>query len=464
MFISFSLSVLLVSLPAFTAPPAFLTLNDVLDATEKFHPQILKAQLEVREQERLVSARRSPFDPKITAEYSQYQGYPDTTVQAVGIETVLPGTSIKVEGSFDRAQGTFPTYYGERNTGEDGRMKGSVTIPLLRDLITDRARTELENQKLRAQAQEQLEKLTKIETFTQAAVAYWNWRARVENRRVLEELLKLALETDSFIESRVKKGDAPRIEKIENQKIIAQRQGQLVAAQQAESDASLRLSLFLRQDETTRVIPKSDQADIWTKELPPKNLTNTLNIAETVEGFPSVQQLNQEIKILQVSRDLQAQSQLPRMDFKYEDSTYNGALPGNRTDAREQFAGVSFAIPLLNLEARNQKKALDFKIEARVNELRFRKEQLSNQIQQTLIDVKALEELLNNNQIELKASDELVVAERSRFKAGGSSLFLVNARESEAALAKIKVHEALLKLNAKNVELQLFKNEWIKRY
>jgi len=443
------------------ASASFLTLESVLDSTEKFHPQILKAQQEVQEQERLVAARRAPFDLRLSAEYGEHSGYPEVKFQEYGLETTLPWTGIKVKGGFDVASGLFPTYSGDRNTG---RFKGAITIPILRDLVTDRARTELQNQKLRAELQLQLEKLAKIETYSQAAVAYWSWRSRVENRRVIEDLLKLALETDSFIELRVKKGDAPKIDKVENQKIIAQRKAQLVSAKQTESDAALRLSLFLREDEANRIIPQATQADIWTKEVLPKDLIPELNVNDVVESFPSVQQLNQDIEILKISRRLQAQNQLPQLDFKYEDSTYNGSLPGDRTDAREQFAGLSFSVPLLNLEARNQKRALDFRIEARLNDLRLRKEQLSNQIHQTIIDVRALEDVLRNNQIELKTSDELVVAERSRFKAGGSSLFLVYARESEAVLAKIKVHDALLRLKSKYVELQLFKNEWIKKY
>jgi len=82
-----------------------------------------------------------------------------------------------------------------------------------------------------------------------------------------------------------------------------------------------------------------------------------------------------------------------------------------------------------------------------LSDLRLRKEQLSNQAQHTLIDVRELYELLKTNLIELKACDELVVAERSRFKVGGGSLFLINARKSEAYLAKLKVHETLLDQN-----------------
>jgi outer membrane protein TolC len=443
---------------------SFLSLENVLDSTEKHHPHILKAQWEVQEQERLTQVRQAPFDPKVTFEYGKHQGYPNAEYQELGLEGTLPGTGIKIKSSLDRTEGVFPPYQGERNTGNEGRWKGSITIPLLRGLITDQVRTDLENQKLRTQAQGELEKLTKIQTYTQAAMAYWNWRTQVENRRTLEDLLKIAYDTDSFIEQKVQRGDSPRIDKIENQKIIAQRQAQVVTAKQNESDAALKLSLFLRSEEGLPLVPKPQQASVWTQEPAPKNIQSELHTEAIVNAFPSIRQILVDIKSVENSQTLQAQNQLPQLDFKYEDSTYNGALPGNRTDAREQFAGLYFSFPFLNLEARNRKKSLEFKIQGKKAELQIKKDQLKNYLEQTLVDLHSLESVLIHNQTELKTSEALVFAERRRFRAGNSSLFLVNTRESEATLAKIKVHEALLKLKSKHVELQLFQNQWIKKY
>lgn len=445
-----------------------LTLDQVLLSTETHYPLIRKAQSDLQAQENILQSRQGAFDPTLTASYQDtLSGYPQQNRYDYGLMTQLPGTGLKLEYVFDKTTGTVPVYQGEMATGLDGRQKISLSLPLLRNFLIDKNRGALKIEEERVNIQTQLQRVTQLETFREAALHYWRWQMRVDNRKTLEELLRFAEATDSFIKRRVEKGDAPGIEKIENQKIIAQRRSQVLIAQQQEAEAALALSLFYRNTQGQPQIPLAQQSPPWdwSKNHEIEMLKRTLPTLPTlITQLPMIQALEKEIKVLQMQKRLYDNEWLPQLDLKIQDATYLGPLPFNRNDQREQILGVSFSFAILNREARGLRASAQAKIESKQFELQLRQERMNNQIQQLVLNLNNQTQVLSNTQIEYQTSLELVQAEQKRFRAGGSSLFLVNSRESEAALAKIKLNDSILLFKSLEAELQLLQNNWIKRY
>lgn len=445
-----------------------LTLDQVLVSAEEHYPLIRKAQSDLQAQQQMQQSRQGAFDPTFTAGYQEaLSGYPQQNRHDYGIASQIPGTGLKLEYVFDKTSGTVPMYQGEMATGLDGRQKISLSLPLLRNFLIDKNRGALKIEQGLVEVQTQLQRLTQLETLREAALQYWRWQMRVDNRKTLEELLRFAEATDSFITRRVEKGDAPGIEKVENQKIIAQRRSQVLIAQQQEAESALALSLFYRNSEGRPQIPLEQQSPPWdwSKDHEILLLKQPLPTLKAMIGqLPMIQSVQKEIHVLQLQKRLYDNEWLPQLDLKIQDATYLGPLPFTRNDQREQILGLSFSFPLLNREARGLRASAQSKIESKQFELQLRHERMENQIQQLVLNLKNQTQVLANTQIEYQTSLELVQAEQKRFRAGGSSLFLVNTRESEAALAKIKLNENILVFKSLEAELQLLQNNWIKRY
>ena len=79
-----------------------------------------------------------------------------------------------------------------------------------------------------------------------AARVYWNWVAAGKRLKVADNQVKLAADRDEQLKARVEVGPVANIERIDNQQNIALRNGVLVQAQRGFQQATVELSLFLR--------------------------------------------------------------------------------------------------------------------------------------------------------------------------------------------------------------------------
>ncbi|MCS6838256.1 MAG: TolC family protein [Bdellovibrionaceae bacterium] len=438
-----------------------LTLQDLIDSVKSHYPEILAALAQYEEQKFLTTSRLGAFDFQLRGVTQNFTGYPENRWQELSLESQIWNTPIKLKLAHDHGFGSFPPYYGEKNTGSEGRTKIGVYVPLLRDLLIDSARLNLKVQKLSELSAEQQLRLKKVEVFAQAAQTYWLWRSSEENRKTLDQLVNLALENNTFIRKRVEKGDAAPLELVENQKILAQRLAQRASLENIEQQSVLQLSLFYRPNGIPS-IPKS-LGEPWLKQAP-KTLPYLQYELKALREFPDLQKLSLELQKNQIQRDFFRWNQFPYINLQLETHRYLGILPPSRTEPYEHYLGLELSFPLLNLQARNQKRALEQKISAQQWELDLKEDLLKTKFHILKTDIEKTFEQLQNAQQELEASQKLAEAERKRFQLGGSSLFLVNVRESEAAQARLKVSDLIFKFFVKEMELKLLFNDWIEKY
>jgi outer membrane protein TolC len=115
---------------------------------------------------------------------------------------------------------------------------------------------------------------------------------------------------------------------------------------------------------------------------------------------------------------------------------------GPTFDSTDTVVGVTFTVPLQRRQARGALQRAE--AELRETELRQRRiaDQITTDVANILANLGAALRLAELAQAEVKQAQQMVQAERTRFRLGAGEFFLVNAREETAANAQINAIRA----------------------
>lgn len=440
-----------------------LSLEAVLDSVELHYPEVIAAGTRARAQEFLVTRARGSFDPVLSVSLDRMaQGTYQNDEWKVGLRQQVPGTGVKVGVEWGELNGKVPTYEGERNTGSGGRIKGFIEAPILRDLLIDRTRANLQTSILSAAQSLEQARLVMLDTFRLAALSYWSWVANTEKLRVYKNLLRIAEEREKAISSRVQRGEAPKIELVDNHRIIRQRTAQLTKSELETQKASLILSLFYRDSEGQPRQPDLKQAPVWTPST--AKVPNAQLLREALQNHPGVKAIESEAEQKNVAQKLARYNLLPNLDLKAGYTEYIGSLPPPRDQAGEFSFGFKFSFPLFNREARGASSAADMETEATQQKLRLVRQKLEIDFEKSLLEMNAMSTIFRLQVEESSLAQQVEAAERKRFLHGDSSLLNVNLREQDSALAQIRTIDSLLEFKEKDLELHLLTNTWLRKY
>lgn len=433
-----------VSVSAFAESSRVLHLDDVLASTLKHHPA-LKAEMQERTaaDADLLSAEGA-FDPSIKGEmFSNVTGGYSGNYGSAYVEQPLQFYGSKLIGGYRLGDGTFPTYDNYYSTNTGGEAGFGVEVPLLRDGPIDRRRTNIGKSVSGQTVADSLIEQRKIELARAAALTYWDWVAARNKVKVYKTLLRVAEERDRQIQERVKRGDLPDFDRVDNQRAVLQRRAQLIAAERSVQNAEYTLSLFHRDASGA---PKT----ISPFDAPPR-IPVPLYAPVHVVGDPveEAQQARPEFKNIKAQHEqnrlelkLARNQILPRVDLRVFSAQDFGTGDPNREEA-EVKAGVRIEIPLAT---RTQRGRVDF-YEAREKKLEFTETFLRERIRTDVQDAMNALELAKSRvdvvSAEVKAAAELAKGELKRFELGDSNLIFVNLREQNAADAEVREVEAL---------------------
>lgn len=425
-------------------PQSVLQLDDVIGATLDYHPALnAEKQERVGADAELLSAEGA-FDPSIKGEALSYVtgGYSGNYGSAY-VEQPLKFYGSKIVGGYRIGDGSFPIYDNWYETNSAGETGIGVEVPLLRDGPIDRRRANINKAESGQVLADSLVEQRRIELARAAALTYWDWTAARNKIKVYRTLLKVAEERDRQISERVKKGDLPDFDRIDNQRAVLQRQAQLLSAERSVKSAEYALSLFYR-DGNARPKDVSKFESLEKIPLPlfaPSHISPD-PIAEATEARPEFKNIKAQHEQNKVELTLARNQVLPRLDLRV--FSYNDYGTGNpQLEEPEVKAGLRIEIPLAT---RTQRGKIDY-FESRQKKLEFTETFLRERIRTDVQDaLNALEIAKNRVDVvaqEVKAADDLAKGEAKRFELGDSNLIFVNLREQNAADAKVREIEAL---------------------
>jgi outer membrane protein TolC len=454
----FALIFAAVSLVFYAQQASALTAREVLESAGKFYPKILAAAQKQAAARGNIQEKEGAFDATIEQSAAKrFSGFYDGQQLDTRLVKPFPTLNSRIYGGYRISDGNFPIYEDRLITTENGEALLGVELSLLRDNMIDSRRAALNVAEIEAEIAEIDLTMTRLHIQLEALIHYWQWVATGQQLKVLQSLLGLMEDRQDALTQRFERGDLAKIFLTENQQYILQRKAQIVDMQRAVQEAALRLSLFYRDSDGTPLIVPEDSLPASFPPLQP--LVEETLLREIVAQHPELQRLQQESKAREQDLALGENALLPKADlaFEYSDDFGDGSI--SRQDA-ESVVKLKISIPLETNAGRGKINKAKAEIKQLGHMAKLRKEELEAQLSKLLVELKARKQAIELVKSEIEFAQQMVAAERQRFRAGGSDFFLINMREEALANARIKEIDAytkyqlaLAKLNALTLNL-----------
>jgi cobalt-zinc-cadmium efflux system outer membrane protein len=420
-------------------------LGDVLDAVEKHSPVIAAAQADVRIAQAEWLASKGGFDTqfKTQAQSSVLGYYNNNRVDALLEQpTSLWGTSFFAGWRF--SEGSLPSYDDKWLTGTGGELRMGLNLPLWRNGLIDRRRAGLQKAFLGVSASQQQQHMQKVELQRVAAHKYYQWVASFERYRVATHLLKLAVDRDNALQTRVDAGDLASLDAMDNRRSVMTRQQQVIAAERLLRQYALELSMYYRDEAGQPWVVEQDQCTSLEKvPLLQKKTEEAVVLEEVLKTRPDYQRLMVLKEQAEVEKKFQKNQAAPSVDVQLMASQDVGQRSASQRPTDLQ-AGLVLEIPL---QRRLQRGRVDASEEA-LNKIHAQLQWLSDQIAVSLKDSasafeKAQERFAVASQ-ETQLAERLAELEGKRFELGDGNIIFLNVREQTAAESEIRKIDAWL--------------------
>lgn len=421
-----------------------LTLDNLLTQVNKNFPLIAAAFQDMRIAEADVLIAKGAFDPVLRGGSTTASGYYNNSRFDSVVEqpTTVGGTSFFA--GYRLGLGSFPPYYGERATNRYGEVRAGARVPLWRDHSIDRGRAGLKQAEIGIRLADLSIQQQKIEIFRNAALRYWEWIAAVERFRIAKTVYDIAVERQKQIQKRVQAGDMAQIELKDNERIVLQRESQLLAAEQGIEITSNELALYLQENPNSQFELKVEMIP----ENPFSQIADLVNIdiqsevQKALEKRPEIQRFKAQKDQNRIDEELAKNQMKPGVDLVVAASQDMG--PGSYTRSKTELeASLVLNVPLAT---RAQKGRINSAV-AKNKKLDAQEEFLRTRIE---ADIKNTYSILNMTRQrsglakkELILAKQLEKAELDRFMIGEGTLILVNIREQTTAEAAFREIDAL---------------------
>jgi len=466
-----SVLVLLAALPSGAEPilvpsslPASseLSLEEVLSAADQWHPWILGANADRSAADAEALAARGGFDPVVKARGAlipdRWGPYPQVRLDTVA-EGVIPETGVTVFGGYRLGQPLSTTgiqpYYRERETYPAGELRAGVVAPLARNLLVDRRRTTVARSELGKDGAGFSVEQQRVELSRLAATRYWEWVAAGARRRVAEELLEIAVKRDAQLSTRVQAGDAPAIDRQDNERAIAQRRAFVAQTQRGVEQAALELSLFLRDDRGQPVVPRPGQlpAKVERRAEQPRDES----LEEALARRPDVARLTIQRRQQTLEVDLARNQLWPTLDLGLTFSQDVGTNPGTadpKLGTPEVELSALLEVPLLYRQPLGRLRAAEAALAKVEATLQLARERVSQELSDARSASAAAQARIAFSAQEVGVALALEKGERTKFELGDSTLLFVNLREQQTAEARLREIDALLDAQRAHAQLR----------
>lgn len=411
-----------------------LSLIEFYGMVHHHHPIAKQAQLILQRGEMVVSQARGAFDPKLVSEYQtkQFQGkdYYDVWDSYVKVPTVL---NVDLKAGYERNSGQYLN--PENTVPSDGLYYAGVSVPIGQGLIHNSRNINLkkgmaQQQNLTSQANAVYNNL-----LLDANYVYWNWFETYQKMQVAQESLDLISERYEGIRASVVNGDKAPIDSVESLIQVQTWRNELNKSRLNYQNATLQMENFVW--DSTQIF-SSYPDTIWQKQ---EVLVVDEYVNFAVSNHPDLNAMQADLLTLELDRKLAAENIKPVLNLNYNFLMASG----NSSD--ESMAGLSnnykggfeFSFPLLIRKERAKLKQAKVKLEEGGLKLTSKSRAVTNKVFQSYGKIIVLLEMLEEQRKIVENYERLLEGERTKFRNGESSVFLVNSRENKKIAAEMKL-------------------------
>ncbi len=421
-----------------------LSLATVIESVNKHYPPLRAALLEKPLAQADLLAAQGRFDLIVRSRFETQQfGFYENERFSLNVEqpTTLWGSTIY--SGYSQSTGTFPSYDGKIQTNTGGQYVAGARVPLARDRAIDSRRAELAQRQIGLKLADLSIDQQRIAILQSATRRYWDWVAAGRRLAIAKALLEVAEGRDSILREAVRLGALPQFEQLDNQRLLLQRQNNIVEAQRAIENAAIELSLFLRDGQGRPVLAADAQLPVAfpdPAELTESEIAGDLEASQTRR--PDILRLIFQRNQVEVDRKLAKNQQLPNVDAfaEYVREVGSGPVLRGPNDVR---AGIIFELPFQRRQATARLRAAEARIQQFGQREEFQRDQVSAEVRDAASAVKAAYQRAQVLHDELKVTRQVEEAERLRYELGDSTLFVLNQREQSTAEASVREANAL---------------------
>lgn len=427
-------------------PAGALSMQEVLDSVWRSYPL-----LSVAEQARRIARARQlavlgAFDLGLGAGATADRGYYDN--ETLGLRLVQPTGLWGAEffGGYRLGTGEFdPTFDGKRFTNDGGEFFAGASVPLLRDGEIDSRRRDLQVSGAERDVADAQAAAVRLQVTLEASAAYWRWVAAGRKLRVAESLLALAEERQEGLEVRVRRGDLPEIEALDNQRLVVGRRALVIAAHRALEKAAIALSLFYRDARGEPRLPAEARLpDGMPPASPPSPEVLEADIELALHQRPELRRFASQRAALEVERRYAGNQRLPQLDFTLRGSQDLDADEPSPTKGEfEVFAGLEFRFPVQNRAAQGRLDEARARLAQLHQQERLARDRIAAEVRDDFSELRATFGRATETLRAAELADRVADGERRRFALGDATVLVLNLREEAAAEARLRVIEAL---------------------
>ena len=430
-----------------------LSLDEFLSAVKLYHPVALQAGLTIDKAFYIRREAIGGFDPKL--EVAQEQKIFNGTTY---YDYLVPQVKLPLWYGID-LKGSYSTYTGdfvnpENKVPAEGLGFVGLSVPLGRGLVIDERRAAIKQSKiLQGMAVNEKQQIIN-QLFLDATNAYVQWLNNWLNTKIYRQAVNLAEERLDGVKLLFKKGDRPAIDTLEALILFQSRQQKLTEFENKLLNSKNDLAGYLWLENLIPADPTRIEA-IPDEGLLSLTITDSLlneKSASIASSNPELKNYGLKIEQLEVERRLRLDEIKPSLNFNLGLLNSGRNILGNMNTywmQNNQKFGFTFSMPMTFTKQRASYS---------LSKLKVRDAKYAFSEKNNLLAIKWANyrnDLVNlDNQLKLyegikENSEGLLKGEEIKFKAGESSIFLINAREQKI----LEVKEIFNEVSAKRINV-----------
>jgi outer membrane protein TolC len=415
-----------------------LTEVEVLAAVDARVPTIAQAEAMIRASEAEYIGARGGADPMWQVGAQQWQGYyPSTRANAeLSVDTVFGPT---FTAGYRLGLGDFADYDGKAVTLDQGEFGASIKIPI-RDLGLTKLRASMVVAEFGVERASFLADDIRRKARVNACKAYWEWVAAGRILTLEQDLLQRAETRDGGLRREVEIGGRPRIDLLDNARVLAKRRARVAKARGALVAAAEALALWNRDDDGNPTVPTADDLP---EAVQPQVMTASLEegLQTALHVRPSLRAGLVKVGMADIKRRRAERLRIPKI------SLYGAAYQdlGEGTDGRRPWdlrLGAQREGTLLGRDARGERLDAVAAMDAAEADLRGKRDAVVAEVRSAHAAWVATAQAWQASAEAYAIAEELLVLERRRQELGGSDLFRLVQREESVLDAGLEVADA----------------------
>jgi outer membrane protein TolC len=429
--------------------PMVLTPEVFIEFVKTYHPVAARADLLSLQGEGSIQKAKGSFDPYIHAEVSQ-KYFDDKKYFSLlnGGLKIPTWYGIELKTGVDNNTGIFVN--PENSIPPGGLWYAGIKVPLGQGLVIDKRRAALKQAQIYAESTEIQKQKIVNNLFFDAIKQYWTWFNAWNQYNIYIEAVEIAYTRFNGIKSSYQNGDKPAIDTLEAFIQVQTRQYSLNESKLNFKNKTLELSNFLWYENNTpleideSVTPPVTQSIRIVGTPSINELNKWITTAEN--AHPEILLYNYKLDNLEIERLLKAEKLKPKLNLNYNalSAPYGDDVFANYSIENYKW-GVDFNFPLFLREQRGDLQLAKIKIQDTELNQQQKLLEIRNKINGYYNEQKNLEQQLILINETVLNYERLLAGEKQKFKAGESSIFLVNTREKNLISIRLKRNELFAK-------------------